>query len=338
MNHHSEIRRVAGPPHHDPQQPPRLSPVVHSSSMLPNDNGGLPPPPGAGIAPPHHYRPYPGSNHPGNDLPPITTLPVNGSMRSEDAVLPPIISISDQHPSHSPNQPPMSHPSSGTPTGQLPDGQQLGRPRKRASTTGSGRGSRSHYASKIVACNFCRARKTRCDGEHPACGACSRRSLACSYVNDPLTSMGAGAGPSSTGKRKSVGDSPEQRPLMDHHLDREQERDDRPGPPPLSALSVSVPSSSVIPTPTSGTTSAKSLSPPGGSHYGIHGHSNTYPPPPPPPLKTPPQPLGISGERANKSGGTSDSSHSDGSESMKRGPGPMELDGMGPMKKMRYGE
>ena len=153
--------------------------------------------------------------------------------------------------------------------------------------------------------------------------------------------MGGGPGPSNTGKRKSVGDSPEQRPMMDHHLDREQERDDRSGPPPLSALSVSVPSS-VIPTPTSGgpsgTTSAKSLSPSGGSQYGVHGHGNSYHPPPLPPLKTPPQPLGLSGERANKSGGASDSAHSDGSESMKRGAGPMELDGMGPMKKMRYGE
>ena len=158
VNHLSEIRRAVGPPHHDPQQPPRLSPVVHGSSMLPNDNVGLPPPPGAGINPSHHYRPYPGSNHSGNqDLPPITTLPVNGSLRSEDSVLPPIISISDQRPSHSPSQQPLSHPASGTPTGQPSDGQQqLGRPRKRASTTGSGRGSRSHYASKIVACNFCR--------------------------------------------------------------------------------------------------------------------------------------------------------------------------------------
>jgi len=148
--------------------------------------------------------------------------------------------------------------------------------------------------------------------------------------------MGVGPGPSGTGKRKSVGDSPDERPIMDHHLDRERERDDRPGPPPLSSLSVSV-SSSMIPTPTSGgpsgATSAKSLSPPVGSHYGLHGHSNTYPPPPPPPLKTPPQPFGLSG-----SGGASDSGHSDGSEGIKRGPGPMELDGMGPTKKMRYGE
>lgn len=29
------------------------------------------------------------------------------------------------------------------------------------------------------------ARKTRCDGGHPACGSCARRSLPCNYVNDP---------------------------------------------------------------------------------------------------------------------------------------------------------
>lgn len=30
------------------------------------------------------------------------------------------------------------------------------------------------------------ARKTRCDGAHPTCGSCSRRSLRCNYVNDPM--------------------------------------------------------------------------------------------------------------------------------------------------------
>lgn len=28
------------------------------------------------------------------------------------------------------------------------------------------------------------ARKTRCDGVHPSCGSCARRSLPCNYVND----------------------------------------------------------------------------------------------------------------------------------------------------------
>ena len=29
------------------------------------------------------------------------------------------------------------------------------------------------------------ARKTRCDGAHPTCSSCARRSLRCNYVNDP---------------------------------------------------------------------------------------------------------------------------------------------------------
>ncbi|KAJ8080546.1 hypothetical protein PM082_017379 [Marasmius tenuissimus] len=37
---------------------------------------------------------------------------------------------------------------------------------------------------KIVACNFCRARKTKCDGAHPSCGSCARRSLPCNYVHE----------------------------------------------------------------------------------------------------------------------------------------------------------
>ncbi|TBU46364.1 hypothetical protein BD309DRAFT_858295 [Dichomitus squalens] len=49
----------------------------------------------------------------------------------------------------------------------------------------NGGGRRGGGGSKIVACNFCRARKTRCDGAHPTCSSCSRRSLRCNYVNDP---------------------------------------------------------------------------------------------------------------------------------------------------------
>jgi hypothetical protein len=29
------------------------------------------------------------------------------------------------------------------------------------------------------------ARKTKCDGGHPTCSSCARRSLTCNYVNDP---------------------------------------------------------------------------------------------------------------------------------------------------------
>jgi len=35
------------------------------------------------------------------------------------------------------------------------------------------------YQDKIL------ARKTKCDGGHPTCSSCARRSLTCNYVNDP---------------------------------------------------------------------------------------------------------------------------------------------------------
>jgi len=152
-----------------PEHGPRLSPVLQPKPLV-SENG------------PHHFRNFPTNQ----DLPPIATLPVASTPTPSTEnipVLPPIL-IPESH--QQPMQPPP---------------QQLGRPRKRSSAA-SGRGSRSHYASKIVACNFCRARKTRCDGEHPTCGACSRRSLPCNYVNDP--------GSTAAVKRKSVDDSPEE--------------------------------------------------------------------------------------------------------------------------------
>ncbi|KIY62666.1 hypothetical protein CYLTODRAFT_426736 [Cylindrobasidium torrendii FP15055 ss-10] len=60
--------------------------------------------------------------------------------------------------------------------------------RKRAMTApGAGAGKKpSASGPKIVACNFCRARKTKCDGGHPACSSCMRRNMACNYVNERL--------------------------------------------------------------------------------------------------------------------------------------------------------
>ncbi|KAI0699290.1 hypothetical protein C8T65DRAFT_303653 [Cerioporus squamosus] len=88
--------------------------------------------------------------------------------------------------------------------------------RRRTSSAASGstssRGGRS--GSKIVACNFCRARKTRCDGAHPTCSSCSRRSLRCNYVNDPTkarsksNSSGAGASPPDVSASTSSRSSP----------------------------------------------------------------------------------------------------------------------------------
>ncbi|KAH9947586.1 hypothetical protein B0H21DRAFT_778411 [Amylocystis lapponica] len=64
--------------------------------------------------------------------------------------------------------------------------------RRRTSSATSGKSRTSNHGSKIVACNICRARKTRCDGAHPVCGSCARRSLACNYVNDPGSSKSRG--------------------------------------------------------------------------------------------------------------------------------------------------
>ncbi|KAI0917261.1 hypothetical protein AcW2_007443 [Taiwanofungus camphoratus] len=97
------------------------------------------------------------------ELPPITTLSIQsaGSAHDESQPIP-----------------------SSKPDAQLQ--------RRRTSSATSGKSRTSTHGSKIVACNICRARKTRCDGAHPTCGSCSRRSLPCNYVNDPHSSGGRG--------------------------------------------------------------------------------------------------------------------------------------------------
>ena len=47
------------------------------------------------------------------------------------------------------------------------------------------------------------ARKTKCDGAHPACASCARRQLDCNYVHDSVAPNGSGqkrARPNSTSK------------------------------------------------------------------------------------------------------------------------------------------
>lgn len=86
-------------------------------------------------------------------------------------------------PSPSPSTPvPMSAPSLPP---IRPASEQQAAQRKRAATV-PGKTTRQPSMSgpKVVACNFCRARKTKCDGGHPSCSSCARRSLACNYVHD----------------------------------------------------------------------------------------------------------------------------------------------------------
>jgi hypothetical protein len=58
---------------------------------------------------------------------------------------------------------------------------------------------------------FFPARKTKCDGVHPTCSSCARRSLACEYVNDKNnhhrdgdTSSGSGRKGVGAGRRPSM--------------------------------------------------------------------------------------------------------------------------------------
>ncbi|THV00813.1 hypothetical protein K435DRAFT_854340 [Dendrothele bispora CBS 962.96] len=127
--------------------------------------------------------------YPDNELPHIATL-----------------SLPDPSPSSTPI--PMSAPSLPP---IRPASEQQAAQRKRAATV-PGKSMRTHSTSgpKVVACNFCRARKTKCDGAHPTCSSCARRSLACEYVNDRGRGGGGGAasgdGDSASGSgRKATG-------------------------------------------------------------------------------------------------------------------------------------
>jgi hypothetical protein len=73
---------------------------------------------------------------------------------------------------------------------------------------------------------ICIARKTKCDGAHPACASCARRQLDCNYVHDAVASNGS------------------QRRL------RQSSTSKNPVDPPLPR-SVSPPSSRMVPTPSS---------------------------------------------------------------------------------------
>ncbi|TFK40803.1 GTP binding protein [Crucibulum laeve] len=143
-----------------------------------------------------------------------------------DNELPHIATLSLPEPS--PSTPvPMSAPSLPP---IRPASEQQAAQRKRASTV-PGKGARQPSTSgpKVVACNFCRARKTKCDGAHPACASCARRQLPCNYVHDSGGSSNGGPvqkkGRRSSTSKPSAADSPH---------------------------SLSPPSSRMIPTPSTG--------------------------------------------------------------------------------------
>ncbi|KAF9077737.1 hypothetical protein BDP27DRAFT_1379480 [Rhodocollybia butyracea] len=176
-------------------------------------------------------------------LPPITGGDMPSSSRSRgmgpssayDTELPHIATLSLPDPS--PSTPaPMSAPSL-LPIRPNPENQSSQSQRKRAATV-PGKTSRqtSHSGPKVVACNFCRARKTKCDGAHPACSSCARRSLSCSYVTDR---RGGGNKKDSEARRSSMSNKAAAQVAQ------------RPPPPPSDYIP-SPQSSRMVPTPSTG--------------------------------------------------------------------------------------
>ncbi|KAI9465627.1 hypothetical protein BJY52DRAFT_1245198 [Lactarius psammicola] len=114
--------------------------------------------------------PFMDTDRPGQ-LPPMVLSPPSGINASAPPLLPSI---------RAPEEPPPP----ALPSGLQPP--EVATQRKRTpAVSGKGNRSSSNYGPKVVACNHCRARKTKCDGGHPTCSSCARRSLTCNYVNDP---------------------------------------------------------------------------------------------------------------------------------------------------------
>ncbi|KAF7365169.1 GTP binding protein [Mycena venus] len=145
-----------------------------------------------------------------DELPPITSSSRTGYSAVGDQhtffpdnELPHIATLS--LPETSPSTPgPMSAPSLPP---LRPASEQQAAQRKRSATV-PGKSSRlpSTSGPKVVACNFCRARKTKCDGAHPSCSSCARRLLPCNYVHDP-SSNGHGQRKASSRRASTSKDS-----------------------------------------------------------------------------------------------------------------------------------
>ncbi|KAJ7789324.1 GTP binding protein [Mycena olivaceomarginata] len=122
------------------------------------------------------------------ELPPITSSRYGDQHTFfPDNELPHIATLS--LPETSPSTPgPMSAPSLPP---IRPASEQQAAQRKRSATV-PGKSSRlpSTSGPKVVACNFCRARKTKCDGAHPSCSSCARRQLPCNYAHDSSNGHG----------------------------------------------------------------------------------------------------------------------------------------------------
>ncbi|GLB38336.1 putative TRAFAC class TrmE-Era-EngA-EngB-Septin- like GTPase superfamily, septin GTPase family protein [Lyophyllum shimeji] len=180
-----------------------LPQIAVTSNRRERDEAPLPGPSSLRSKPPHHGETR--SLFPDNELPHIATLSL------------PEPSPSTPVPMSAPSLPPLR-----------PASEQQAAQRKRAATVpGKIPRTAANSGPKVVACNFCRARKTKCDGAHPACASCARRSLPCNYVHD--------SGPSGQGQKKGRRASNSSKPPVDD-----------------SPRSVSPPSSRMVPTPSTG--------------------------------------------------------------------------------------
>nr|AKU04645.1 zinc finger transcription factor [Volvariella volvacea] len=145
----------------------------------------------------------------------VPPLPPLGRLSERQEEVPPIPSSSRSKPNHASSEASRFFPDNELPhiaTLSLPDpspttpvpvsaptlppirpaSEQQAQQRRRSATV-PGKSTRQGSTSgpKVVACNFCRARKTKCDGAHPACASCARRQLPCNYVHDPGASNGS---------------------------------------------------------------------------------------------------------------------------------------------------
>ncbi|KAK7681531.1 hypothetical protein QCA50_015263 [Cerrena zonata] len=175
-------------------------PPTTSGSLIP------PPPPSNSSHSSHSHPSHSHSSHPhsSQSLAPTTSASTEGRREYLQTELPPIATLSVPEDGTGHALPPLRGQAAAE------SGSTGGRRRTSSAST---KGSRGSYGSKIVACNFCRMRKTKCDGGHPACSSCSKRNQVCSYVNDPTaanpkgrpkTAPAPGGGPSgSTSDRSS---------------------------------------------------------------------------------------------------------------------------------------
>ncbi|KAG8811580.1 hypothetical protein FRC19_003715, partial [Serendipita sp. 401] len=160
-------------------------------------------------------------------------------------------------------------------------------------TTGTS-GVPIELTTRGYACQFCKLRKTRCDGATPRCGNCERRNRHCVYPPFPPTPIAEEDGGGRAGGRGEEGVEPPPPPPPQTRV-ATTSRQDRPGSrgrmsplsdrpagsgvmlPPISSLPLlgeHLPSSSNLPSPSAGVQTPSSAS-------SAYWHTQSVKPPPP---------------------------------------------------------